>query len=114
MDLATDVYSLTRRFPRAELFGITAQLRKAAVSISSNIAEGSGRATTKDLLNFLATARGSLRETESLLILSRRLDYLTAADLKRISNTIHEIGRMLTTLRSRLKARAARKQTKRA
>jgi four helix bundle protein len=105
IDLAEEVYKVTRRFPREELFGMTSQVRKSTVSISSNIAEGSGRATTKDLLNFLSTARGSLRETESLLILSQRLRFLTQSQLKRAFELIQEIGKMLTSLRRKLKNR---------
>jgi four helix bundle protein len=105
IDLAEEVYKVTRRFPKEELFGMTAQVRKSSVSVSSNIAEGSGRATTKDLLNFLSTARGSLRETQSLLILSQRLRFLTQAQLQRAFELIQETGKMLTSLRRKLKNR---------
>jgi four helix bundle protein len=105
VDLAVDVYHLTKRFPAEERFGMTSQLRKAAVSISSNIAEGNGRATTKDYVNFLSTARGSLFETKSLLVVSGRLDFAGAADVDRLLRSSDEVGRMLSGLRSSLQER---------
>jgi four helix bundle protein len=105
IDLAAEVYRVTRAFPHEERFELTAQLRKAAVSISSNIAEGSGRATTRDLLNFLSNARGSLRETESLLLLSERLGFAKPKDLEPLLELLHRIGQMLTALRSSLQKR---------
>jgi four helix bundle protein len=110
IDLAEEVYKVTRKFPKEELFGMTAQVRKSSVSVSSNIAEGSGRATTKDLLNFLSTARGSLRETESLLILSTRLGFLSAAHLKHAFGLIHETAKMLTALRAKLRAKLRKRR----
>ena len=111
MDLAVDVYMIARRFPREERFELTSQLRKAVVSVSSNIAEGSGRATTKDLLNFLATARGSLRESESLLLLSQRLGYVSEHDLKAVIQLVHRVGQMLTALRKKLRTKLKKKKT---
>jgi four helix bundle protein len=110
MDLAVDVYGIARQFPREERFELTSQLRKAVVSVSSNIAEGSGRATTKDLLNFLSTARGSLRESESLLLLSQRLGYVSEQDLKAVIQLVHRIGQMLTALRKKLRKKLKRKK----
>jgi four helix bundle protein len=110
MDLAVDVYTIARRFPREERFELTSQLRKAVVSVSSNIAEGSGRATTKDLLNFLSTARGSLRESESLLLLSQRLGYASERELKAAIQLVHRIGQMLTALRKNLRKKLKRKK----
>jgi four helix bundle protein len=73
IDLTRDVYEATRGFPRAELFGLTSQMRSAAVSISSNIAEGAGRGTSKEFARFLRIAVGSLSELDSQLELSVRL-----------------------------------------
>jgi four helix bundle protein len=73
IELTRDVYEATRGFPRAELFGLTSQMRSAAVSISSNIAEGAGRGTSKELARFLRIAVGSLSELDSQLELSVRL-----------------------------------------
>ena len=77
--LTIAVYSLTREFPAAERFAIVSQLRRAAYSVPSNIAEGSGRDTKRDYLRFLYIAQGSLKETEYFLLLSRELGYLSDA-----------------------------------
>lgn len=69
MDLARDCYFLTKKLPREELYGLTSQIRRAAVSIPANIAEGNGRGTRKDYVSFLRIAQGSLREVETYLIL---------------------------------------------
>ena len=79
-DLAVAVYDATKRFPREEAYGMTSQLRRAAVSVPANIVEGSSRGTKKDYLHFLYIARGSLSETQYLLHLSTRLGYLTATN----------------------------------
>jgi four helix bundle protein len=105
IDLACDVYSLTRHFPRDERFGMTAQVRRSTVSISSNIAEGNGRATTADYLNFLSHSRGSLFETDSLLVLSGRLEFADSSDLDHLFRSTDEISRMLAGLRTSLKKR---------
>jgi four helix bundle protein len=75
-DLAVAVYEATKAFPREEVYGITSQLRRAAVSVPANIVEGSSRGTKKDYLHFLYIARGSLSETQYFLHLSQRLGYL--------------------------------------
>ena len=82
VDLADQVYTLSSRFPSAEQFGITSQLRRAAVSVSSNIAEGSGRDTTPDLRKFLSCSRGSVKETESLLLVSERVQLASVEEVK--------------------------------
>jgi four helix bundle protein len=73
MDFVTEVYRATRTFPKEEIYGMTSQLRRAAVSIPSNIAEGQGRQTTGEFRQFLGHARGSLLETETQIVLSERL-----------------------------------------
>ena len=75
--LALDVYRVSQCFPKAELFGLTSQLRRAAYSVPANIDEGSGRASKRDYLHFLSIAGGSLRETEYFLLLARDLGYLS-------------------------------------
>ena len=78
--MATQIYNMTETYPNAERFGLVQQMRRAAVSISSNIAEGAGRGSSKELARFLRVAVGSLCELESQVELSRRLGYLDSAD----------------------------------
>ena len=106
VDLAADVYALTQDFPRDERFGMTKQLREAAVSVSSNIAEGNGRWTTKDYVHFLINSRGSLYEVRSLLLVSKRLGFTTDGGVVDLTALIEEIGRMLAGLRASLLRRA--------
>ena len=79
MGLVESVYKITLVFPKEELFGLTSQMRRAAISIPSNIAEGASRAGTKEFLQFLHIARGSASELETQLLLARKLGYLSAA-----------------------------------
>lgn len=98
MDFVAEVYRATRAFPKEELYGITSQLRRAAVSIPSNIGEGQGRQTTGEFRQFLGQARGSLLETETQILLSERLGYL---DIKTADNMLEqasEVGRILNGL----------------
>ena len=76
MDLVETVYVATKRFPKEELYGLTSQLRRAVVSILSNIAEGHGRRTDKEFAQFLAIAKGSLHESETQILIAERLGYL--------------------------------------
>ena len=76
MNLAKEVYKLTERFPREEIFGLTSQMRRAAVSIPSNIAEGAARKSDKEFIQFLHVSLGSLAEVETQLLLSRELGFL--------------------------------------
>ena len=99
-DLAFNVYQLTRNFPREELFGMTAQLRRSGMSISNNIAEGHGRATRGEFLNALSVARGSTNEVENCLLMSERLNYGSIDTIDPLLTQIGEIQRMLAKLRS--------------
>ncbi len=94
-DLAVFTYSKTKSFPREELYGITSQLRRAAVSVPANIAEGASREHKKEYLNFLYIARGSLAETEYLLHLANRLKYLQDDDYKKLENIRKETAKTL-------------------
>ncbi|GBC85744.1 hypothetical protein HRbin11_02194 [bacterium HR11] len=87
-DLAVTIYERTRRFPREELYGLTAQLRRAACSVPSNIAEGAARESKHDYLRFLYIARGSLAETQYLIHLSYRLGYLTDIDYRGLTEQV--------------------------
>jgi len=98
IELVVDIYSCTRSFPREELYGLAGQLRRAAVSIASNIAEGKGRRTDREFLQFLHHARGSVFEVETQLTIASRLAYLPEAEVLRLGNSASEIARMLNGL----------------
>ncbi|SRR6266851_254652 len=103
MDLVVFTYKITAGFPREELFGLSLQLRRAAISIPSNIAEGQGRNTTKDFLHFLAVARGSLQEVETQMVISERLAYTSAQTSGAFFELSSEVGRLISGLRNSLK-----------
>ena len=105
VDFAVEVYRLTRALPEDEKFGVTAQLRRSATSVASNIAEGSARTTLKDRRHFYGTARASLKESESTLIVSTRLGFLSAADCATAMSHADETSRMLTKLRQNMRGR---------
>jgi four helix bundle protein len=98
IDLVSDVYSLTSAFPGDEIYGLTSQLRRAAVSIPSNIAEGQGRATKGEFIQFLCHARGSLYEVETQIVISRKLGYITVEQQESLLHTLSELGRILNGL----------------
>jgi four helix bundle protein len=103
MDFSVSIYSLTKTFPREELFGLTSQLRRASVSVSSNIAEGQARNTTKEFLQFLAIARGSNAEVQSQLHRVERLGLSDPNAIKRSLALTIEISKMLNSLIATLK-----------
>ena len=94
-ELAFAVYKMTRKFPKDELYGITSQLRRAAVSIPTNIVEGYARKGNKELTHFLSIAMGSLAETEYLIEFSSKLGYLSANDVSELEALRAETGKML-------------------
>lgn len=98
MDLVEKIYHATEPFPHREIFGLTNQMRRAAVSIPSNVAEGQGRATTKDFLQFLSIARGSLQEVETQVMLACRLSYLNEPLKCHLLDATAEIARILNGL----------------
>jgi len=98
MRLAREVYRETAKFPKHELYGLTQQIRRAAVSVPSNVAEGKGRHSDKEFAHFLCNARGSLLELETQLILAEELEYLSAAEGKRLSALAECVGRGLSGL----------------
>ncbi len=102
MDLVIEVYRLTRAFPREELYGLTNQIRRAAVSIPSNIAEGQARQSKADFRNFLSIARASRAEVETQLTIAVRLQYATEAETKLAFSLLTEIQKMLAVLLKRL------------
>ena len=105
MDLAKQVYQLTQKFPKHEVYGLCSQLQRAAVSIPSNIAEGSGRNSTKEFLQFLSIALGSLYELETQLILAKDLAYVDPENLQLILSKADEISRMIRGLQRSLKTK---------
>ena len=98
MELTLAIYQLTTSFPEAEKFGLTNQLRRAAVSIPSNIAEGSGRATQGEYVQFLGHARGSAFEVETQLEIAEKLGFGSAHSLKSARSLCDEVGKMLRSM----------------
>lgn len=105
MDLAEQCYLATKTFPREELFGMTSQIRRAAASIPANIAEGQGRRHTREFLNHLSMARGSLMELETHLLLSQRVGILSQQAMEPLLAQTDHISRMLSGLRRALEAK---------
>lgn len=105
MDLCVEIHGATLLFPKQEMFGLTAQINRAVVSIPSNIAEGQGRRTTADFIHFLSIARGSLNEVETQLTLAMRYGYLTTTDHDLLLEQCFEVGRMLNGLIDSLERR---------
>ena len=103
IDLTVDIYKLTETFPRTEVYGLTSQMRRAAVSIPSNIAEGAARQTKKEFINYLHMAQGSLSELDTQLVIASRLEYLSLDIYKGIEDRIETISKMLTGLIKSLK-----------
>lgn len=104
--LALEIYRLTDQFPDRERFGVVAQLRRAATSVPANIAEGFGRRTTKELLQSLAIANGSLEEIRYFLILSNDLHYLSGDIRERLEHQCDSVAQMLNALGRSLRNRS--------
>lgn len=98
MNLVKDIYTETRNFPKTEQYGLTAQIRRSAVSVPANVAEGQARNTTGEFKQFLGISRGSLAELETLLILSRNLDYLDEIKFKSLIFQCSELNRLINGL----------------
>jgi four helix bundle protein len=98
VSLVGEVYRMTKRFPAQELYGLTSQLRRAAISIPSNIAEGAARNTKRDFANFLHNAQGSLSELDTQLDIAQTLAYLSSSERDLIDQRLVAIDRMLTGL----------------
>jgi four helix bundle protein len=108
--LVLEIYRLTDKFPDRERFGIISQIRRSSASVPANIAEGFGRRTTKELLQFLVTANGSLEETRYFLILSRDLGYLEKEKFDELDKRFTSVAQMIAAMGRSLKERAARMQ----
>ncbi|WP_202315074.1 four helix bundle protein [Mesorhizobium sp. L-8-10] len=98
IELAVACYSATKVFPSSEVYGMTAQIRRASVSIAANIAEGHGRENTGSFIQFLRVAQGSLKELETHLILSGRVGLMSDAEVSRLLGQADEIGKMLRSM----------------
>lgn len=102
MDLVIAVYELTSKFPKEEVYGITSQMRRAAISIPSNIAEGKYRGTRKDFAQFLRIAFGSGAELETQLEIARRLDLISEKEYQQTQSLLDEIMKMLNVFIGKL------------
>src|SRR5437764_15451544 len=105
--LTLDVYKISAKFPNSELFGLTSQMRRAAISIEANIAEGCGRWGDGEFGRFLQIAAGSASELECHLLIAKDLEFVTAAEHRRLKTALDEVCRMLTSLRQRVRSAAA-------
>ena len=105
MDVAAATYALSRRFPRDELFGLTSQTRRAAVSIAANIAEGYGRTSRSSYAQFLRISQGSLKELETHLLLAERVGVAPSGSTKPLLVRTDELGRMLRALIGKVQTR---------
>ena len=98
MDIAVDLYKATENFPQEERFGLTSQMRRSAVSVPSNVAEGAGRQTKKEFVNFLHIAQGSLSELDTQLELAKRLQFLDENTWKQMDDRLIEEDKVLSGL----------------
>jgi four helix bundle protein len=105
MDLVVESYKVVRLLPKNEVYSLATQIQRAAVSIPANIAEGHGREHLGDYLHHLSCASGSLMELETHFVIARRLSYITESQLESVLRNTSELGRMLSGLISKLKAR---------
>src|SRR6185295_2754646 len=98
MNLARDCYFLTKKLPKEELYGLTRQMRRAAVSVPANIAEGSGRSSKKDFTNFLRIAQGSLRELETYLELIVEVELVSRESTEEVQMKVESVAKLLNRL----------------
>jgi four helix bundle protein len=103
MDLVTAVYRASQGFPKEEIFGLVSQIRRAAVSVPSNIAEGHARTSKKEFQYFLSNARGSLAELETQLTIAHQLAYIDETGINQLLDRLGEVGRILNGLLAALK-----------
>ena len=102
IQMSVSIYKLTEGFPKEELYGLTSQIRRAGVSVPSNIAEGYGRRSTGEYKQFLGMARGSNMEVQTQLVISRELGYGNPVTLKHTEGLSHEVGKMLVAIMNKL------------
>ena len=104
MDIVKEIYSVTRGFPGSELYGLTNQMRRASVSLPSNIAEGSSRRSNADFARFLEIALGSAFELETQLILSKELEYLNQENFEKITDNLNLFQKQLNSLLTKVRS----------
>lgn len=102
-DLTIDVYQVTRKFPSQEMYGLVSQMRRCAVSVGSNIAEGKGRRGDTEFARFIQIASGSLTELEYQLLLSKDLKYLPEPEYESLNGKLAEVSRMLISLQQKVR-----------
>jgi four helix bundle protein len=105
VDFVVRLYALTASFPKEEKFGLTSQIRLAAVSVPANIAEGAGRQSDKEFLHFLSNAQGSASELATELLIAHELGYLNMRDHAEANDELDHIGRMIVGLSQKVKLR---------
>ena len=110
MQLVTDVYRMTECFPKSEMFGLCSQLKRAVISVPSNIAEGQGRDSVKEFLHHLSIAYGSLTETETQIQIAANLKFIPQAQADVLTGKCAEVGRLLNGLLRSLKKRTDNRQ----
>ena len=103
MELTTEIYGLVKKLPKEETYALSDQMRRSAISIPSNIAEGQDRNSTKEFANFLCIARGSRAELETQIQICLKVGYFKESEIATTINLLEEIGKMLTSLISKLK-----------
>ncbi len=103
MELAKVIYTLTDKFPKDERFGIISQMRRASISIASNIAEGAGRESKKEFVYFLSVSNGSSYELQTQLLIAEEVDFINPEKIKQANDLIDEIQKMNFALRKKLK-----------
>jgi four helix bundle protein len=107
VDLVELVYTATRDWPKVEVYGLSSQIRRAAVSVPSNIAEGQGRNSTREFVHHLSIAHGSLREVETQAIIAGRLNYAHAEAIEQLLNAFAETGRLIRGLMNALSSKTS-------
>jgi four helix bundle protein len=110
VDLVVKIYKATEHFPKEEKFGLTSQVRRAAVSVPANIAEGAGRRSEKEFAYFLSNAQGSASEVETELLIASRLGYLNPDVFSELQESLDKIGQMLHGLARHVRAKSAERK----
>lgn len=110
MELTVCIYSLTQSFPKQEIYGLTSQMRRAAISVASNIAEGRGRLNPAEFRQFLAMAQGSIYELETQLLIANTLGFARAEAIKQAESIANEVSKMLGSFIQKLNAETSKKK----